>query len=138
MSILLYRRCLRLLLALSLSLLGGHAIASADATSRGSAGIGATEMAHHGLLGHHARCTDAPPAPQASEDDAQPFKRRRIGIAPTPWPVPARADDASLQTLTLTAPAATSTPPPIDDAIGSNDDQARFLRACRGRAPPAA
>lgn|GEM_PF-5381734 len=136
MSILLFRRCLRLVLALSLSLIGGQAIASAG-VSANDGDLIATEMAHHGLLGHHAHCTDAPPAPRAAEDDAQPFKRRRDEIAVTPWQVPAGAAPASLQALAVAAPATTCAPLPLDDAIGSNDDQARFLRACRGRAPPA-
>ncbi len=137
MPILPFRHCLRIVLALSLSLLGGQAIASAGAPASDRDGIGATEMAHHGLLGHHARCTDAPPAPQATGDDAEPFKRRRIEIAVPSWPVPVSADAVALQALTVAVPVATTTPLPIDDAIGSNDDQARFLRACRGRAPPA-
>lgn len=136
MSILLFRRCLRLVLALSLSLLGGQAIASVRVSASEVDRV-ATEMAHHGLLGHHARCADAPPAPRAAEDDAQPFKRRRDEIAVMPWQMPAGAAPASLQALAVAAPATTCAPLPLDDAIGPNADQARFLRACRGRAPPA-
>lgn len=136
MSVLLFRQCLRLVLALSLSLLGGQATASVDATAGGSERIGATEMAHYGLLGHHSRCADAPSAPQAAEDDAEPFKRRRIEIAATPWQMPAGADSAPPQALTVAFPIAARDPQPIDAAIGANNDQARFLRACRGRAPP--
>lgn len=136
MSILLFRRCLRLVLALSLSLLGGQAIASVRVSASEVDHV-ATEMAHHGLLGHHARCADAPPAPRAAEDDAHPFKRRRDEIAVMPWQMPAGAAHASLQALAVAAPATTCAPLPLDDAIGSNADQARFLRACRGRAPPA-
>lgn len=136
MSTELVRHCLRLLLALSLSISGGHAIASVDAAPGDRDGIGASETVHHGQPGHHARSSDAPPAPQADHDQAQPFKRRRVESDVTPSQAPPAAGLAPSYGAIAAVPLPIA--PAVPTAVGFERRQARFLRACRGRAPPAA